>query len=282
MSVLISVIIATRNAEKTLPACLRSLLNQTVSSEKIECIVVDNNSSDHTLKIASRYCKKIFTFGPERSAQRNFGFTKAQGKYILILDADMRLSAEVIAKAIHLLEKTSSTIALYIPEIIEGQSLWSRIRTFERSFYTGTAVDAVRCIRTETFRRLKGYDVGLTGVEDWDLDKRIRMMGKTAVLDACLYHDETGMNIFSFTQKKRYYSKYFTLYKNKWGKDDPDIKVQLQPIYRFYHLFIRNGNWKKVMAHPLLALLMIMLRLSSFVMMTGYWLVRREGPSYQV
>jgi len=39
----------------------------------IEIIVVDNNSTDRTKEIAARYTEKVYNFGPERSAQRNFG-----------------------------------------------------------------------------------------------------------------------------------------------------------------------------------------------------------------
>jgi len=62
----------------------------------MEIIVVDNNSQDKTKEIAYRYTDKVYNFGPERSAQRNFGVKQAAGKYILYLDADMVLSENVM------------------------------------------------------------------------------------------------------------------------------------------------------------------------------------------
>ncbi len=62
------------------------------SSKNIELIVVDNNSTDGTKTIAQKYTNKVYNFGPERSAQRNYGAAKSKGKYPVFLDADMELS----------------------------------------------------------------------------------------------------------------------------------------------------------------------------------------------
>ena len=63
---LISVVITTKNEEKNLGNCLESVKNKTYPQKNIEIIVVDNNSTDRTKKIASRYTNKIFNQGPER------------------------------------------------------------------------------------------------------------------------------------------------------------------------------------------------------------------------
>ena len=62
---LVSVIVPTKNSERTLAKCLDSIRNQTYKS--IEIIVVDNNSIDSTKEIAKRFTKKVYNKGPERS-----------------------------------------------------------------------------------------------------------------------------------------------------------------------------------------------------------------------
>ncbi|MFH1048253.1 MAG: hypothetical protein V1732_01165 [Patescibacteria group bacterium] len=52
--------------------------------------------------------------------------------------------------------------------------------------------------------------------------------------------------------KKGYYAKSFGAYINKWGKNDSEIKKQLGFYYRFIGVFIENGKWKKLIAHPIL------------------------------
>jgi len=48
----ISVIVPTYNSSRTIEKCLKSIKNQTY--QNIEIIVIDNNSSDNTLKIAKK------------------------------------------------------------------------------------------------------------------------------------------------------------------------------------------------------------------------------------
>jgi len=55
MGNIVSVIITTKNEEKNIENCLRSIKNQNYPREKIEIIVVDNNSLDKTKEIALKY-----------------------------------------------------------------------------------------------------------------------------------------------------------------------------------------------------------------------------------
>ena len=180
---LVSVVVTTKNEEKHIGNCLQSIKLQTYPQDKIEIVVVDNNSTDRTKEVARQYTDKVFNKGPERSAQRNFGMIeKSQGKYVLFLDADMVLSPTVIERSVAKLE-SSNLLALYIPEIVLGNSFWSRVRRFERSFYDGTIVDCVRIIRKDIFEKVGGFDLQMTGQEDWDLDKKIRQVGTVGVAD---------------------------------------------------------------------------------------------------
>src|SRR3989339_554384 len=126
----VSVIITTKNEEKNIENCLKSVQKQDYDKEKLEIIVVDNNSTDRTKEIASQFTDKIFDKGPERSAQRNFGAEKSYGKYILYLDADMILSEKVISECVMKSEK-GRIVGLYIPEVIIGSGFWIKVRNFE-------------------------------------------------------------------------------------------------------------------------------------------------------
>lgn len=130
MNPLVSVIITTKNEEKNLENCLKSIKAQTYSPDKIEIIVVDNDSSDTTKEIALQYTQLVFNKGPERSAQRNYGVEKSSGKYFLYLDADMILSEKVVAECVEKMEADSDLVGLYIPEIIMGDSFWCKVRRF--------------------------------------------------------------------------------------------------------------------------------------------------------
>ena len=166
---LVSVIVTTKNEEKNIENCFESILEQSYPCDKIEIIVVDNNSTDRTKEIVRTFKQSVlklyklsnfqlFNWGLERSAQRNFGAKKAQGKYYLYLDADMILSSEIIQESVNKLEKDDNLIALYIPEIITGDRFWSKVRRFERSFYNATVIDCVRFVRIKDFLAVNGFD----------------------------------------------------------------------------------------------------------------------------
>ena len=255
----VSVIVTTKNEDRNIGACLKSVIEQTIPP--LEMIVVDNFSEDQTIIIAKQFGAKVYQLGPERSAQRNYGVEQAQGKYILYLDADMRLSTKVIENCVKRCKEDTKITGVYIPEIIIGTGFWIKVRRFERSFYDGTVIDAVRFVPKDSFQKVAGFDLRFTGPEDWDFDKKIRQLGKTIVADAHLLHDEGNFNLQHYLNKKRYYSKGFDIYSEKWGKNDPDIRKQLRPFYRFFGVFIEQGKFIKLLSHPLLTLGMYFLRL---------------------
>ncbi len=254
----VSVIVTTKNEEQNIGACLASLLQQ--SMPPLEMIVVDKFSEDKTTTIAQEFGAKVFQLGPERSAQRNYGVEKAQGKYILYLDADMRLSPKVIEECVNRCEADAEVTGVYIPEIIVGKGFWVKVRRFERSFYNGTVIDAVRFVPKTAFQKVGGFDLLFTGPEDWDFDKKIRGLGKTLVAEANLEHDEGNFDFQHYFGKKSYYSKGFDLYTEKWGKNDPDILKQLSLWYRFIGVFTEQGKFIKLLGHPILTLGMYYLR----------------------
>ena len=255
----VSVIVTTKNEEDKIRACLESLLKQ--SMPPLEMIVVDDFSEDKTTEIAQEYGAKVFQLGPERSAQRNYGVEKASGKYILYLDSDMRLTPKVIEECVNCCEKDSDVSGIYIPELIVGEGFWINVRRFERSFYDGTVIDAVRFVPKRAFKHVEGFDLKLTGPEDWDFDKKIRRMGKTILVKANLEHDEGNFNLKKYLNKKNYYSKGFDNYSKKWGKDDPDIRKQFGIWYRFFGVFTENGKIFKLLGHPILTLSVYYLRI---------------------
>ena len=260
MSTLVSVIITTRNEEKNIKRCLESIKAQSYPLEEIEIIVVDNNSVDKTKDIAYKCTAKVYDFGPERSAQRNYGVGKSEGKYILYLDADMSLSEKVIEECVGMCEQ-KGYIALYIPERIIGKGFWIKVRNFERSFYNATCIDAVRFIRRDKLLEIGGFDERLTGPEDWDLDQRIGKIGKVSIIKALIYHNEQEFNFPKYTEKKAYYAANFDKYIKKWGKSNSRVKKQLGLRYRFFGVFFERGKWLKLLKHPLLAAGMYFLRI---------------------
>jgi len=89
---LISVVIPIYNIERFIGESLDSVLNQ--SFKDFEIILIENGSTDNTMKIAKKYQKKdkrivIETISePDVQKAMNKGFEIARGKYIARMDAD--------------------------------------------------------------------------------------------------------------------------------------------------------------------------------------------------
>jgi glycosyltransferase involved in cell wall biosynthesis len=257
---LISIIITTKNEERNIGNCLEFVLAQSYPKENIEIVVVDNNSADKTSEIALEYTEKVYNKGPERSTQKNFGVQESRGEYFLHLDADMALSKNVVRDCVERAKADENIVAFYIPEIITGEKFLSKVRRFERGFYDGTVIDGVRFINKEKFLEAGGFDENLYACEDWDLDKRLKKLGKVDIIKNPLYHNESEFNLKKYLAKKEYYSRNVGVYIKNWGKNDPDIKKQFGFFYRFVGVFVENGKWKKLLRHPFLAAGMYFLR----------------------
>ena len=133
---LVSVIITTKNEEKNIEHCLKSILQQSYPRDRIEIIVVDNNSTDKTKEIVRKYTDKVFDLAKEvnlneiknfRGAQLNFGVNRANGEIIFYPDADMTFDKNLIVDAV---EKLNNSNALFVPEIICGKGLFGIITNF--------------------------------------------------------------------------------------------------------------------------------------------------------
>lgn len=257
---LISVIITTKNEEKNIENCLKSIQSQSYPQDQLEIIVVDNGSTDKTKEIALSYTDKVFDKGPERSAQRNFGVERSNGEFFMYLDADMILDKDVIKNCVEKINSDPEIIALYVSEVVMGERFFSQVRRFERSFYDATVIDCARFIKKSAFQQVGGFDENLTGPEDWDLDKKLRAIGKIELEKTPIHHNEAEFELGKYLSKKGYYAQKFDDYINKWGKDDADIKKQFGVCYRFLGVFIEKGKWKKMLAHPFLTMGMFTLR----------------------
>jgi len=261
---LVTVVITTKNEELVIEDLLKSIKKQSYSP--IETIIVDNSSIDKTVEIAKKYTKYVFTKGPERSSQRNYGAKKAKGKYLLFLDADMELLPGVIEECVKKVQNLGVG-GIIIPEKSVGIGFWAKVKAFERSFYVGYDItDAARFFDKSVFLKLSGFDENITGPEDWDLSMRVQKKYGIATAESLIYHNEEQLSLWKLMKKKYYYGKKTRVYlsKNKISSVSP------QTIF-----FLRKAFYKKtdkIIAHPFLSLAMIyMLSLELIAGALGYY-----------
>jgi glycosyltransferase involved in cell wall biosynthesis len=98
--VILSVVIITYNEEANIGRTLASV-QPLVADGKGEIIVVDSGSTDRTVEIAKSFGAKVFVEGWKGyAAQKNSAIDKAEGDYVLSLDADEEVSTELAEEVV--------------------------------------------------------------------------------------------------------------------------------------------------------------------------------------
>jgi glycosyltransferase involved in cell wall biosynthesis len=114
MPVPLSIIIIAKNEQMRIEECIKS-----VHGWADEIVVIDDDSSDNTKAIASKYTNKIFQRTMDlEGRQRNFGASQAANDWVMMLDCDERPTPE-LKKEIEELFKNlpEKTMAYWVGQI---------------------------------------------------------------------------------------------------------------------------------------------------------------------
>jgi glycosyltransferase involved in cell wall biosynthesis len=273
---LVSVVIPTYNSEKTFVECIESIKNQTYRN--VEIIVVDNFSSDGTKEIARGQNAWVIESDAIRSKARNIGIWKSKGYFVLSLDSDMELTKKVIEECVKIFQLDEKAGGVIIPERSIGNNFWVKVRDFERSFYADTDIESARFFRKDLIEKVGGYEEDVVFYEESTLPQKIEKLDYNVKLriNSYILHHEHDFNLMKWLKKKYNYSKTVDIYSKKY-KDYASRQASIS--YR-YSLFFKNGNWKKFLSKPLLALSTLVLKSLEFVASgMGYFSIKLRGKN---
>ncbi len=160
----LTVIIPVRNGARSLPALLRSLAVQTLSPERFEVIVVDNDSSDATAAVAASHGATVVREPvANRSRARNRGVTAASTPLYAFTDADCVARPgwlEALLRCAPSAPLVAGEVVLRIsddPNAIERFEALSRFG--QRGWVEqGWAATANLLVRAEAFEAVGGFD----------------------------------------------------------------------------------------------------------------------------
>jgi|SRR5215471_1011390 len=133
----ISAIVITFNEEHNIAAALESL------SWADEIVIVDAESTDRTAEIASRFTDRIFVRSwPGYSAQKNFAAEQANNDWVFSLDADERVSPQLMNAILNLRDRSEPEAAgfemarrtFYLGRWIRHSGWWPdrKVRLYDR------------------------------------------------------------------------------------------------------------------------------------------------------
>jgi len=253
---LVSVIVPSYNSANFIESCLESLRNQ--SYKNIEVIVVDRNSKDESLKIAKNFTNKIYTHGPERAAQINFGAKKAKGKYLYRVDSDFVLEKDVIKECVEKAEKEELDGIAVHNTSAEGLGFWADVRKLERNTYReDQLIVAVRFFTKRAWEKIGGFDETLYGPEDYDFHNRFVSSGfKWGRIKAIERHLGEPRSLADIWKKHYFYGQQMVRYFRKY----PAIAaMQFIPVRKSY-----LQNIGVFLFHPLIFLGLIVMTVVKF------------------
>ncbi|MDB9318829.1 glycosyltransferase [Nodularia spumigena] len=186
---MVSVVVPIYNGEADLPELIKCLLSQTYPQDRVEYLLVDNNSSDRTLsllKASAENCPVIHVLSENQIqssyAARNTGIRAAVGEIIAFTDADCHPQPQWLDSLIQPFRDPNVVIVAgevaalpgntILEQHAERQETLSQKHTLANSFcpYGQTANLAIRRMALETAGLFRPY---LTTGGDADICWRI-------------------------------------------------------------------------------------------------------------
>jgi glycosyltransferase involved in cell wall biosynthesis len=256
----ISVIIPCKNEEKYISRCVESLLCQNRALLDLEIIVVDNGSTDDTLKILDRFGSKItYYVCPDLNIAglRNFGVKNSVKEWIAFVDADVEVGrywGQALARFI----EESAEKGTDVTRIITGSTclIPENPTWIERFWYDQLMLrDASETkyinsgnliLHREMMGRLGGFDTSYETGEEENLCEIARLYHNGIIIknaDIKAIHHGYPKDIGGFFRRMRWHGAGMSMYLLKPWKSKP---LMLALYYLFltasYLLFLFISN----------------------------------------
>lgn len=247
----VSVVVPVLNRQKTVGACLESLLN--LDYPHFEVIVVDGGSRDRTREIVAEYSVKLLI--DERRgayAARNTGIEMAKGEMVFFTDSDCIADRDVLKNLVRnlvdrdaagvrgqissykpttLVERFSDLAGIVKFSLPKGPLKWDKDRFLSGGIYTANAM-----YRRNVLEEVGGFDMDFTVGGDYDLAWRVQRAGYRVIFDpeAIVYHahrstlPELIKQFFNYGREQA-----VKLKKQPERSIYIDIKTYILPTYSF-------------------------------------------------
>jgi len=183
-----SIVIPTLNEEKRLPNLLSDLSKQ--KEKNFEVLIIDGNSEDKTVLVASRYQDDFQHFEIIKSDrrnlchQRNFGAKQARGEYLIFMDADIRIYSNYLLEVKKTIDK-HAYLFLTTYQLPDNRENFDKLLLQLANY----SLEVMRLINKQmapgynfiifkdVFEKVGGFNEKATISEDHELSMRIQSAG---------------------------------------------------------------------------------------------------------
>jgi glycosyltransferase involved in cell wall biosynthesis len=189
-SVQLSVVIACLNAAETIGEQLQALAAQSCPVPW-ELLICDNGSTDATARIVERFRDRLPLTWVDASAHRgpgaarNTGAAVARGQWLAFCDADDVVAHDWLARMCAALERFAFVAGRFDGTLLNDERTL-RSRSLDQTDGLQQAADGSGMphagagnmgLHLELFRRVGGFDLSMTCLEDTDLSWRVQQLG---------------------------------------------------------------------------------------------------------
>jgi glycosyltransferase involved in cell wall biosynthesis len=216
----LSLLMITKNSGSLLGPALES-----VKGLVDEAVIVDGGSTDDTEDVAQKSGARMYPWsGRDLGAQRAYGLERCRGDWVLMLDADERISAELREEIRQILGKDTGFNGYRIPY---------------RNHFLG------RPIRSggESYRIMRLFKRSCASIPPEPVHEHVRVKGKTGELHNVIHH-------YSYRSIPQMFAK-FTDYahreaqrKRKNGEHAGILKLVTYPVHMFYARYIKDKGYR--------------------------------------
>ena len=251
---LVSIIIPTHNSAQTLSKCIYSVKSQTY--KQFETIVVDDLSSDETVRIARDSGAKVLERRCTPAFARNLGVEISSGKYLLFLDSDQVLSPSIVEECVRKCEGENVSM-IFIPEMFVGKGFWSSCSAVWKNCYSkvhrihgvgeNMAIGEPRFFVKQCFIQAGMFNAAMHWGEDHDLHKRMQTLNlKEDFVKSNLYHYEPA-TLKNTLFKLFRYGKSMPTFAH--GSETQILKyMPTNSLLTLKEVFRQNSRYPKVIA----------------------------------
>jgi len=177
-----TLVITNYNKARFIDRAIRSCQMQLMFQRLIEIIVVDDASTDDSMKIIGEFSSDIRLFANESNKgvahASNLALENSTGKYWMRVDADDFLNMYACATMGMILDENDDIDYVYCDHFrvdVHGVKVSKvRLDTEDALFEHGAGV----LFRTDMLRDIGGYDAELRNCEDYDLLLRLKASGR--------------------------------------------------------------------------------------------------------
>ena len=231
---MISIIIPVYNAEKYLHKCVRSVLSQTYSD--IECILVNDGSSDNSLRLCQSYARKdarvlVVDKKNEGVDKARFdGLSHAQGEFVMFVDSDDWIENNAVEELMRpMLELQADMV------VGQKRNVYHVGCLFIRDWRKHTTKNTNKLISHEEM--MEHYYLSFFGVNILPVSMCATLYRRSVINDAGLHPSKIGFgedlvfNMKLMPYVKRYYMINTIVYNYRregWGSSSKYLENWLQ------------------------------------------------------